>query len=138
MFAGETRRPVRWPAELCGPDAASGTPSEGHWERRGVSVSLPKGSGSGRGGGYGPPRRRTLEANPQARGTVHPNTGSMPAGGGPLMAGHGCQSVSGGGGGGPASHREEKSDKVLRTGGDKGESGSCVAHGGLPPLGMEA
>ena len=35
-----------------------------------------------------------IEANPQAGGTAHPNTGTRPAGGGPPMAGHVCQSVS--------------------------------------------
>ena len=56
---------------------------------------------SGRGG---PRQRRTLgrehvsppmEANPQAVGTVRPNTGTRPAGGGPTKAGHVFQSVGG-------------------------------------------
>ncbi len=44
----------------------------------------------------GAPLRRALpamEANPQAGGTVRPNTSAGLAGGGPPMAGHGCQSV---------------------------------------------
>ena len=36
-----------------------------------------------------------VEANPQAGGTVRPNTSARLAGGGPPMAGHVCQSVSG-------------------------------------------
>ena len=34
-----------------------------------------------------------IEANPRSGGTVRPNTGAGPAGGGPPMAGHECQSV---------------------------------------------
>ena len=36
-----------------------------------------------------------IEANPQAGGTVRPNTSARLAGGGPPMAGHVCRSVSG-------------------------------------------
>ena len=51
VFAGENPWPCALAAALCGPDAASGLPSEGHWERRGVSVSLQMRSGLGWGGG---------------------------------------------------------------------------------------
>lgn len=72
---------------------------EDGWVRRGFSVSLqigrPRrnaGEGSGDSPAHSPPG---LEANPQAGGTVRPNTGTRPAGGGPPMAGHVCESVSG-------------------------------------------
>ncbi|KAK2814691.1 hypothetical protein Q5P01_000657 [Channa striata] len=50
--------------------------------------------------GFAGPSARALpamEADPQAGGTAHPNTGARPAGGGPPMAGLGlgCQSVRG-------------------------------------------
>ena len=39
--------------------------------------------------------RRPWRRTRRAGGTVRPNTGARPAGGGPPMAGHGCQSVGG-------------------------------------------
>ena len=45
------------------------------------------------GGGKTQPGLAGGEANPRAGGTVRPNAGAGPAGGGPPMAGHVCQSV---------------------------------------------
>ena len=42
-----------------------------------------------------PEPSRAIEANPQAGGTVHPNTSTRLAGRGPPMAGHVCKSVGG-------------------------------------------
>ncbi|KAI3364717.1 hypothetical protein L3Q82_011490 [Scortum barcoo] len=62
--------------------------------RLGLAYQL---AGPGRNAEGGPPTSThalpAIEANPQAGGTVHPNTGARPAGGGPPMAGHGCQSA---------------------------------------------
>ena len=52
--------------------------------------------GTRRKGPVGHPPRWALpamEANPRVGGTARPNTGARPAGGGPPMAGHVCQSV---------------------------------------------
>ena len=74
----------------------------GQTGRLGLATYRSAPSGEGGGGRLGRsavvarrPGRRTRRAG----GTVRPNTGARPAGGGPPMAGHGCQSVGLGGGG---------------------------------------
>ena len=128
MLAGGTRRAVRWPPRAAGARASGSVVGPlGETGRLGLAADT---VGLGRGGGRPPPRHRAPEANPQAGGTVRPNAGSRPAGGGPPMAGHGCQSISvvwknrGG---------ERLSDKVLRTGGRGAGTHPTLARGGSPP-----
>ena len=98
VFAGEARRPELRPQH----SAVSGSSGVGSSVGRPLGETGRLGLATGAvGNSVGEEEERlhhpitgALEANPQARGTLRPNTGARPAGGGPLMAGHGCQSIS--------------------------------------------
>ena len=100
------RRKARRARRVGSPRGATAEPRDGLRGRTarsdGASRSRYRAVGPGRSAEERSPRTpsapgpsRAVEANPQAGGTVRPNTSARLAGGGPPMAGHVCQSVGG-------------------------------------------